>query len=146
MNIFQTEFTLLVLYLLWIISSAIIEAVLYSKQGAEAFKVNEHYLYTLNRISVLSMIIVSVLKHEVLLSINGIMLAISFIMMYPFWHDGAYYETRRAIDVPSYNFKSSSTTSTAKFELNWNKRLTLFIIGFLLPYLYKITTITLIVK
>lgn len=57
---------------------------------------------------------------------------IVYILTFSFPHNGMYYETRERIDVPEYNFDSNSTTSTAKFELNFKERTTAFIIGILI--------------
>ena len=135
------ELILVMSYTAWILSSATTEAILYSGQGSKAFKWNEHVVYTINRLSTLMMVVSATLLHDKLLTINGVVMLISLVSIYPFFHDGQYYETRKQIDTPSYNFKSSSQTSTAWIELNWPKRLTLFIIGVILPITYKLSII-----
>ncbi len=102
----------------------IVEGILYSLKGAEAFKGNEHsYLLTLRLFIFLSLIASKffVSDFEFVFGLSSAILAFSF------FHDGFYYCTRRAIDVPHYRFNSNSDTSSARFEVKWKYRLVLFI-------------------
>ncbi len=70
----------------------------------------------------------------VLVCTQDIWLAVSLPFLFSFWHDGAYYIQRNKLDPHIYplKFTDYSTTSTAKIELNFEKRVWLFVIGLLL--------------
>jgi hypothetical protein len=107
-------------------SLGVIEGVLYSLQGASAFKWNEHIIFGISRALILLCLIFSkflVSDHEFIYGIGTAFLA------FPFFHDGFYYITREMIDVTYYKFDSNSTTSSATTEVPWKYRLTLFIIS-----------------
>jgi hypothetical protein len=89
---------------------ALEQAVTWAKQGAEAFKWNEHILFMISRAALFfSMIACSYLEmKDVAIGIG------CFLPMFFFVHNGVYYEARKHID-GSYplGFFDKSTTSTA---------------------------------
>jgi ABC-type antimicrobial peptide transport system permease subunit len=61
----------------------------------------------------------------------NLLLLISYVFVFSFIHDGAYYWHRNQLNPAIYpkKFFDSSTTSTAFFEFSFTWRLILFIIG-----------------
>lgn len=60
---------------------------------------------------------------------GSISMILGMMGIFPFWHDGALYQTRHYLDFPPYNFFSESDTTTANFSLNFIWRLIFFIGG-----------------
>lgn len=110
-------------------SLGVIEGILYSRKGADAFKTDEHKIYLASRIFIFSSIIAGrffVSDHEFIISL------IAAVLSFPFFHDGFYYCTRGLVDKPDYKFNSSSTTTSAVMEFKWKWRLSFFIVSILL--------------
>jgi len=80
-----------------------------------------HTLFTLQRFIVILFIFY----------ITNLYIAFSCACLFPFWHDGSYYFSRNALNPNIYKktWKDSSTTSTAKIELNYKTRIILLILG-----------------
>jgi hypothetical protein len=111
------------------------DGILYSLKGADAFKFNEHILYTLESIIIFMFIPMA----KQLEWADIVILSISIPLSFSFWHNGVYYETRKAIDVPYYHFMYNySAGSTARFEIKWITRLILKISSVLFLGLYLI--------
>jgi hypothetical protein len=51
-----------------------------------------------------------------------LVLIVSCFFSFFFWHDGIYEAARGRIDQYGKNFKSTSSTSTAKWNPSWDKR------------------------
>lgn len=58
---------------------------------------------------------------------------ISMVLMWPYFHNGFYYEGRRALDVPDYHFFAQSRTTTANLSFDFRLRAFMCLCG-LLPY------------
>lgn len=123
------KYALFSTFIVWASSLGYIEAILYSKKGAEAFKINEHIVYTISRISVMIMVLLSHLYSG---QFNIWYACLSCLLSFSFWHNGTYYETRKLIDVSYYRFTSNSKTSSAWIELNYKTRLSLKLIGLII--------------
>lgn len=110
-------------------SLGVMEAVLWSGKSYDAFKFNEHVIFTVSRILIFSSIFAAPYIDNLLL-----VLCAGFLS-FPFFHDGAYYVTRGMIDVPGYNFFSDSNNSSAVIEIKFKYRLAFFILSvFILCY------------
>lgn len=127
------------LYLLFCLYASIegvTEGILYGKQGAESFKWNEHIVYVCGRGVVLTgFLLAPELMH---FSLEGFsVLALICFLSYSFFHDGFYYETARRINRPDYKFNSNSKTSTAKIEITWAIRLSMFVASLIILIIYR---------
>jgi hypothetical protein len=56
-------------------------------------------------------------------------MALSMMLVFSYWHNGAYYVVRGMIDWDEYNFFSQSTTTTARISLDFIARLWLWVVG-----------------
>ena len=60
---------------------------------------------------------------------------IAMLLVFPFWHNGTYYEMRRLLEpktLEHYRFWSTSKTTTAKLNFNFPIRSVLFLCGMLM--------------
>lgn len=119
------KYILFINFILWAVGFGIMDAITYCKKGAEAFTWNEHIILNTVRVLTLSMIILVYYSPK----INIWWASAACLLAFSFWHNGFYYETRKRIDVPGYNFFSESTTSTAIIEVSFYSRLGLFLVG-----------------
>lgn len=125
------------LFILYSIFSGITEGILYSRRGSDAFGLNEHIVYVSSRI---------VLALVFLLPDNGDILEkgviiVFWLLAHSFFHDGAYFETRRRIDVSWYRFWTDrSKTSTAHFEIGFIERSVMCVVGIVGVVIYEILT------
>lgn len=62
------------------------------------------------------------------------LLPIMLVMLFSFFHNGAYYITREKLSTGTYSlgFISNSTTSTANMELNFTERTVCFILSLII--------------
>lgn len=102
-----------------------IEAILFSGKASNAFNFNEHSLLVLERLFIFLTFMVATLLTPEQVFVLSLLWTLSFSLV----HNGSYYFTRSRIDVPEYNFRSNSTTSTAVLEIGWNTRLSLGIVS-----------------
>jgi hypothetical protein len=103
-----------------------IEAVLYSRRGNEAFKWNEHVLY----VAIAGIIGVNYLVQAPENIWDRVAVLICWALSHPFFHDGAYYEARKEIDVSYYWwFYDYSHTSEARMELRLWQRSAMLVAG-----------------
>ncbi|MEL7065734.1 MAG: hypothetical protein AAFP00_18480 [Bacteroidota bacterium] len=63
-----------------------------------------------------------------------------FLCLFSWPHNGLYYSIRGRLDVPSYNWFSTSSSSTARFTLTHPERLYLFLLGLIIYYTLNIST------
>ncbi len=118
-----------VVYFFWVQSSAFMEGILYSGKASDAYEWDEHRIFMVQRISTLFLVLLGAFLRDHIFLIHGLFFFVGLLFIYPFFHDGFYYECRKDIDKPSYNFFSTSKESTAVMEFSWPVRLTLFLIG-----------------
>ena len=114
-----------------------VEAILWSKKAADAFKWNEHVLLGVQRLMVIGAIILAST-----MSLKEVLYAIGISLpMWWFFHDGAIYLTRNLIDKNVYvkRWFDVSTTSTAKLPTagKWF-RIGTFLFGVVLLGLYYV--------
>src|SRR6185312_1945249 len=114
-------------FALWSMTFGVIHAVLFSGKASKAFSWDIHTLFDLFIVLTASMVAEARYMDYSLEQMCWLLIACS--MSYSFWHNGAYYEGRYYIDVPSYNFFSQSTESTSKLELSFWLRATMFLIS-----------------
>jgi len=126
------KITFFLLFFIWSSLIGATDAILYSKTASDAFKWNEHIVFTFQRMSVALLVLTGFFLED-LTQLIGVF--ISCVFCFSWFHNGVYYETRRRIDVPSYNFFSSSSTSTSVIELSFIRRTALLIIGILIAIL-----------
>ncbi len=123
------EILLLLSFISFVIVTGIIEAILWSGKSYKAFKSNEHTLMVVQRVMLIQIIICIYFISKYVSESEFILLLFSLILIFNLFHNGAYYETRRMIDVPSYRWYSNSTTSSAKIEIKFIYRLIMAIVG-----------------
>lgn len=113
--------------------AGVTEGVLYSKKASEAFKWNEHAIFVAHRACIGFIFLLPDALHLYdKLAIIGF-----WILGHSFFHDGAYFETRGAIDIPHYKwYYNKSKTSTARFELSFWIRTLMFIVGCIWMFVY----------
>ena len=96
---------------------------------------NDHAIWTIQR-AILALVIVSL--NGILLYYSGglfwlkwLLTTLALTLSFSFFHDGEYYCERNNLNPKVYpkRWKDSSTTSTAKIELNYTVRLICFIIS-----------------
>lgn len=88
---------------------------------------DKHVIWTVERMATFAIATVPVLY--TLGWLDVLALAVSFVLCFSLVHNAAYYHTRGKIDVPYYNWRSQSTTTTAKLSFGFNARLSLFAAG-----------------
>lgn len=120
---------LFILSATWAITSGLTEAILYSGKGADAFKWNEHIVFSIQRACFVLMLIICYVIHPLMSLTDFELLLLSCMLSWNLFHDGAYYEGRHLIDCPYYRWYSDSTTSSAKINFTFWERLTLAILG-----------------
>ncbi len=125
----------LVQFLCYSVMAGWIEAVLYSRKAYDAFKWNEHALYV-----TIAGIVGTIYLVPAPPSIwDRLAVVICWALSHPFFHDGAYYEARRAIDQPQYWwFYNFSKTSEARMEIRLWLRCAMVLSAFagLATYIY----------
>ncbi len=124
-----------ILFCIYASLSGLKDAILYGKRGAETFYWNEHTLFNVERGVVLLGYCASMLFARISYA-DLSWLALSCLMAFSFFHNGFYYETARQINRMDYRFWSDSKTSTAKIEISWNLRFTLFALSVVVLYFY----------
>src|SRR5437868_293679 len=82
---------------------------------------DKHWVWVFERVSVFLMLVPFV--YFTITVWQLLVLGLALVASYMFFHDTAYYTTRGRIDVPQYNWKSHSTTSSAKINLDFRARL-----------------------
>lgn len=90
----------------------------------------EHTLFTLQR-SLFLISLLIVFLSQLTPIINSLLFIFSLSLIFPYFHDGMYYLTRNKLNTFIYKkrWKDNSTTSTAKFEIKYQLRLFMFLIG-----------------
>jgi len=128
---------LLLISLGYVSMAATIEAIMYSRTGAEAFKkINEHiFIVFASFFFVFGISYAATFAH--MNFTESLVYAATCSLSYPFWHDGIYYEVARRINRPDYRFNSNSKTSTAKIEIPWFVRGNMFILALIILLVYK---------
>lgn len=121
---------MLVAWIVFASASGILEAIYFNKRRkAIVWGYDIHLLLTVLRSIVAAPLCLYLLfKYGIL---ESILTAITFVLVFPFFHDGFYYSFRellRAGIYPKYFFDQSTTTS-AKISLKFSLRAMLLIIG-----------------
>lgn len=116
---------LILLFNAYAIVSGYKDSILWSRRAADAFTWNEHIVFIVERIVIIALVIAS--THVSPIQALGATLA--FLLMFSLTHNQAYYHGRSLIDHTPFIWSYSSTTSTAKIELNYTLRLALFLVG-----------------
>lgn len=102
----------------WAIMSGVKEAMIYGLKGAGSFRWDLHRFYMAERVVVFFGIFLG--AHLNFYDIL-VLIAANYFSFF-FWHDGFYEVARGRIDQYGKNFKSTSSTSTAKLNPNWDER------------------------
>lgn len=109
------------------------EAILYSRKGAESFKYNEHIIWVIERCLILLLFTTACYFPT---NLKGMIIhCVYFILSFSFFHNGFYFITQNKILNNGKNFFSYSETSTAVFELKFQQRLFLFLIGIIILFI-----------
>lgn len=122
--------------ILWIIFSifeGIREGYYFNSIPASPKRYNIHTLFTAQRLTVLAFII-----------IQDPIAALVCVCMFPFIHDGFYYDTRNKLNPNIYTkgfWDAPSKTSTARFDFSLGTRLFFYILGLLIALIYTICSI-----
>lgn len=102
------------------------DALYYSRQGADAFTWNEHFMLTAQRAV---FVLCGAVATQVSIYQFGV-LGLAWGLVFSFWHNLAYYYGRHLIDPNQpFSLTYSSTTSSAKVELGFRARLVLAVVG-----------------
>lgn len=102
------------LFVLYSILAGITEGILFSLKGSFAFKWNIHAVFVSSRIV---FALIFMLPNNDTVTEKAVTVAF-WLLCHSFFHDGAYFETRRRIDVPFYRwYYNKSNTSTAHWEI-----------------------------
>ena len=101
---------------------------------------NTEYPYNIHVFFLLPRIAVGILISAHYLSLGTSIVALVGVivglgLLFPFFHDGAYYQTRRYLDNRDYHWFAKSKTTTAKISLGAVDRTALAAIGIALYYL-----------
>lgn len=138
-------------FLIWIlfsISDGIEEAKVFEYKGVDIkWHASIHAFFNLQR----SVILLSLLGSDLYFNGAGygfipflnpyidkfIVNVFAFMAVFPFYHDGFYYQTRNFLDYKKYNFFSKSTTTNAKVSFGFPHRLLLAIAGHFSFYCYE---------
>lgn len=114
------------------------EGVLWSRKGADAYKWNEHILFVMERIVAAGLFICGAW-----IGINGsiwdsVAVSIAAMFMFPFFHNGMYYFSRREIDgsYPKGFWDEPSDTSTASWNFSLTQRVAGAIVGVCILAIY----------
>lgn len=106
--------------------SGIKDAILYCKKGHDAFRWNEHIVFASERGVVISLLVCGYFLNKPYQLVN---IPIAGILAFSFWHNGFYFETRKRIDVPGYNFASVSLNRSNWLEIPFIPRLIMMLIS-----------------
>lgn len=113
------------------------DAILWSRQAADAFGWNEHLVFVLERLLVLGIVVAATQVS----SVAALVEAFVFCLTFSFVHNQSYYYARHLIDRSPYTWKMSSSTSTAKLDFGYTTRLVLFIAGLVALVLSSVTVV-----
>lgn len=131
---------ILISYLLLCIASFLqgsIDAILYSRKGADAFPWNEHVLLVAMRTTWFVLIASGLFLNYA----DLVFLAIAFVFSYSFWHNGIYFITKIAVFSPGtrnkfeYFFQDKSKTDTSRNNYDFASRLYMWLFGLLVIFI-----------
>ena len=124
-----------ILFIITFTLRAMEQAIMWSKDGAEAFKWNEHILMVLSRIMIFAIPLLAFFAASVEDYVAAI---VAFLPMFYFVHNGVYYETRNRIDgaYPKGFFDKSTSSSANLPTFGFILRLALFLLGIGLIFIY----------
>jgi hypothetical protein len=115
-----------ILLLAYSVFAGIVEGILYGMKGAASFLGNEHGFFVA-KLAFIGLIVAIPVEYNYT---ERIVVILSWWLCHAFFHDGAYYETRRQIDTPSYRwYYDRSATSTARFEISFWLRTLMLVAG-----------------
>lgn len=120
---------LLAAYYATAMAMGVSEAAMYHKQNPNVrLKVNEHKLFTIERMAAFAPLVYWWYTHGVW---YGAIAAVSIMMAFSYPHNTAYYWYRHRLNDQVYEhwMTARSTTSSARFELGFTLRVVLFVIG-----------------
>lgn len=103
---------------LWAIVAGVKEAMIYGLKGAGSFRWDLHRFYIIERV----IVFLGIFLGMFLSFYDILVLMVACFFSFFFWHDGFYEVARGRIDQYGKNFKSTSSTSTAKWNPNWDER------------------------
>lgn len=130
--IFIAYFTLIIA---GAILRGIIDALFYSKKGAEAFPGNEHTVLTIDTIAVFIVYALGCLKGNFDI-VYLCFLGAAYWPSFSFWHNGTYNVVKNSIFKTGMSFfkawTDTSKTSTAKHKFDFKSRLYLVLFGLLI--------------
>lgn len=119
----------MIFWVLFAAMAGIMEAGIFSHGGGVTpWPFNIHVFLTLPRIVVFVAFVLFYAKGEISFW-RVVLYILSFILVFPFVHDGCYYQARHFIDYPPYHFFSQSTETNAVLSFNAINRTLAFIGG-----------------
>ena len=123
-------------FLIWIcfaILAGTSEAAMFHQiQPGKNPKIDEHYFFDITRMIVWIGIFMPYFKDHI---VSSFILMIASILIFPFFHDGAYYSFRNYFSNGLFypkKWKDQSTTTDAKFSQNYRARFIGFCLGTLI--------------
>lgn len=108
------------------LTQGIIDAILYSRRGADALKGNEHGYLVIHRATWMLLIGTGVLLRP----IDVFLLSLSFLVMFSFFHNGSYGIFKNFIFTGNFKFKNWSYVSPedeAKIHFDFSSRFIMFL-------------------
>jgi hypothetical protein len=128
-------FILYIVCLIYPCVSGVKDAVLWSKKGADAFPLDEHLIFIVERLTFAGCVLVAGCMH---LSIMDIYVTlVCWSLAFPFFHNGFYYVGRNKIDKAYKGFFSDSVTSTSMVNFTAPLRVAMLIISILILITYE---------
>lgn len=103
-----------ILFIVYAITQGKAHAILYSRLGADSFPYNEHKIFTVERCTILLIILFSTLINIH----DSLILILANTLGFSFWHNGSYYLTKGKIFKKDLGWFYDSKTSTAFIEIN----------------------------
>lgn len=131
-------FILYILMIIYPLASGFKDGVLWSLKGTDAFKGDEHKIFTAERICItlVRLLMVCGWYFDFIQPIDCIIAEVCYSMSFPFFQVGSYFESRKKIDRAYRGFWDDSTTSTAKLNFSFKTRTILLIISLLILIIY----------
>lgn len=103
-----------------------------ARKGFDGYSFNEHIIFVLQRSCFVALFFI-LLNWK-----DASLISIIFILIFSFFHNGFYGVSMKKLGFKNYSWTYTSSTSTAKLELNFVVRSILLILGIII-LIYKLT-------
>lgn len=135
-------FLLYILRIIYPLCSGMKDAILWSHKGVNAFPFDEHVVILIERISITVFVLFMIIGHKLQWFglVDLLIVELCYILSFPFFQAGMYYQSRHWIDKAYKGFWSDSSTSSAKLNFSFKVRSLLFLLSILILIIYEIYT------